>query len=519
MKIASRNEIRKIDEQSISKLMVPGVILMENAGRTTAEVISTQFPDSNNISLFCGSGNNGGDGFVIARHLMTVYNKKITVYMCADVKKISGDALANFLYLKNLKCKIINLKNDFSNYENCDLIVDAIFGTGLVREIKGFYSKIIEFINNQKLPVVSVDIPSGLDSDTGRPLGNCINADVTVTYGLPKIGMCLFPGLRYCGRIFLSNITTQKKLEDRLKTELITSDDILEILQERDKDTHKGSYGHLLILSGSPGKTGAATLSATGSLRIGTGLTTVGVPESLNPVLEEKLTEAMTFPVSETKDATFGETSIKQVLKLVAEKKTALAIGPGISVTRNTEKFLFSLLSSLEIPTVLDADALTLISRNFKVLKKVKYPVVLTPHTGEMSRLCGKSTSEIQKNRIKISRQFATEHNIYLVLKGARTIVASPDGMIYINPTGNPGMATGGTGDVLTGVIGGLLAQGYSPLDSCRAGVYIHGLAGDLVSEKMYKYGYTASELADFIPFAIRSLDKTIPGAPIIRAY
>jgi len=518
MKLASREQIRNIDSKTIKDYKISGLILMENAGRTVSQTICIEYPEVQKISVLCGIGNNGGDGFVIARHLIN-QGKDVDIYLCGDINKYNGDAKTNLTSLTKIGANIKKIKNNFANYDNSELIVDAIFGTGLDRNIKGFYKKLIEFINARKKPVVSVDIPSGLDANEGRPLGTCIKADLTVTFVLPKIGMSIYPGLEYCGKIYVSDITSPRVLENKIRKELMTGDSVKDSLKSRDDDTHKGTYGHLLIISGSPGKTGAATLVAIGSQRVGTGLTTVGIPKSLNNVMEEKLTEAMTYPLPETKSGHLGSHSLEEALKIMSDKKSALAIGPGISTSRETRDFLFELLLKCQIPIVMDADALTLISGKLDLLKKISVPLILTPHPGEMSRLSGKSTKEIQENRIAVSVDFSRKYNVYLILKGARTVISTPSGYIYINPTGNNGMASGGMGDVLTGIIGGLLAQGYKAENACKVGVFLHGLAGDISSEQISTAGYTASELANNIPGAVNMIRNAEVREFIYRAY
>jgi len=434
-------------------------------------------------------------------------------------KKYKGDALLNYKSLKIIGAKIVILKEKPPHNLECDLIVDSIFGTGLDREVKGFYKQIIEYINSQSKPILSVDIPSGLDANSGRPLGCCVKADTTVTFALPKIGTVIYPGLDYCGNLYVSNITTPGNLEDSISVELITTQDISPGILLRNNDTHKGTYGHLLIISGSPGKSGASALSAIGAQRVGTGLITVGVPKSLNPIIEEKVTEAMTEPLPETRNGLLGNNSLKSALEVLSDKKTALAIGPGISTSKQTESFLIKLLKKCNIPVVIDADALTLISKNLNLLKSLKIPVILTPHPGEMARLTGKNNKEIQEDRINISRDFSKKFGVYLVLKGARTIISTPEGKIFINPTGNPGMASGGMGDILTGIIGGLLAQGYNAENSCKIGVFIHGLAGDIAFEEIANSGFSATEVANFIPKAINNIRNNKVREFINRVY
>jgi len=299
MKIATREIVREIDRLTIQKYGIPGLILMENAGRATADVLLDNFAYAQKVAIFAGGGNNGGDGFVIARHLISE-GLDVDTYIVSDPKKYKGDALTNYKTLKNLDGNIVELKDNLRKYKQADVIVDAIFGTGLDREVTGFYKKVIDFINTQGVPTIAVDIPSGLDSNSGYPLGTAVLADITVTFVLPKLGISIYPGVEFAGEIYVADITTPKFLEDEIPYELLTSESVDGILAPRYGDTNKSTYGHLFILAGSPGKSGAAALAALGAQKSGTGLVTVGVPKSLNPIMEQKTTEAMTEPLPET---------------------------------------------------------------------------------------------------------------------------------------------------------------------------------------------------------------------------
>ncbi|MGB2690989.1 MAG: NAD(P)H-hydrate dehydratase [Thermodesulfobacteriota bacterium] len=507
MKIATREIVREIDRLTIEKYGVPGLVLMENAGRATADVLLDNFSYATKVAVFAGGGNNGGDGFVIARHLISA-GLDVDTYIVTDPKKYKGDALTNYKALKNIGGNIVELNSNLRKYKQAEVIVDALFGTGLDREVTGFYKKVIEFINTQGVLTIAVDIPSGLDSNSGFPLGTAVLADITVTYVLPKLGITMYPGVEFAGEIYVADITTPKFLEDEIPYELVTSESVDGILGPRYEDTHKGTYGHLFILAGSPGKSGAAALVALGAQRTGTGLVTLGIPKSLNPIMEQKTTEAMTEPLPETNLETFGPESLERALKIAGEKKTAIAIGPGISTTNETREFLYEIIRNSDLPMLIDADAITLVSDNPQILNEAKAPIVLTPHPGEMSKLAKISTEEVQADRINVAIDFSTKFNVYLVLKGARTLISTPEGEIFINTTGNPGMSSGGMGDVLSGIIGGLLAQRIDPVDACKLGVFVHGLAGDLVAEQNGEAGIIASDVANSLPNAITEIPK-----------
>lgn len=504
MKIATREDIKEIDRMAIEKYGIPEIVLMENAGRAVANVVLREFPGLSSISVFCGGGNNGGDGFVAARHLISA-GKKVTTYLLKNKNEYSGSAGINLDSLSKISKDVKRLRSNFSNYQESELIVDSIFGTGLEREIKGPYGKIIESINSLEAPKVAVDLPSGIDANKGTPLGAAVTADVTVTFVFPKLGISTYPGLEYCGKIYVAGISTPKAVEDKVSCELITFEKCRSIIKERPADTHKGSYGHTLIIAGSSGKTGAAALCAHASVRSGSGLVTVGVPGSISGSVDEKLTEAMSLSFQDEGRGFFSESSLKQAASALS-LKTSLAVGPGMSVNQDTEKFLLKILKKSHVPVVADADALNIIAENRGLLKKLKVPVILTPHPGEMARLVGTTTREIQLSRAEHAEKFAVSHKCHVVLKGARSVIAAPDGRVFINPTGNPAMSSGGMGDVLTGVISGLISQNYSPLEACVLGTFVHGLSGDIVSREKGPSGMTATDVADLVPRALKQV-------------
>lgn len=504
MKLGTREILREIDRLTIEKYGIPGVVLMENAGRAVTRAATDNYPQINRVAVMCGGGNNGGDGFVIARHLIK-RGRHVDTYILKNRKDYTGDAKTNLEILENTNANIIKLRSDFSNFSPCELIIDAVFGTGLDREVNGLYAKVIDFINGSNCQVISVDVPSGLDANSGKLLGTAVKADITVTFVVPKLGLAVYPGADYTGKLYVADISTPSLLEDGIPDELITFKKCKEILKPRENNTHKGTYGHLLVIAGSPGKSGAAYLSSCGAARAGTGLVTAAIPSSIAEAMEQKTTETMTESVPSGSDGCFGSKSLEKILSLL-NGKSAVAAGPGISTGTDTKNFLYDLLGNLKIPVVADADAVNIIAVNTGVLKDIKVPLILTPHPGEMARLCGVSSKDVQDNRISFARDFSTKYGVYIVLKGARTVVSTPEGNIYINPTGNAGMASGGMGDVLTGMISGFLAQGYTPEESCILGVFIHGLAGDMVSSMYGSTGFYASEVADMVPEAVDRL-------------
>ena len=513
MRLVTAEQMRTLDRRTIEETGIPGVVLMENAGRTAFQIIHEIFSPfcGKKVLIFAGRGNNGGDGFVLARYFLEA-GAFVEVLLLSTMDKVGGDARINLEICRNMGIPIqeVTSEEDLSpaqeRWSQAYLLVDALLGTGLNSEVRGLFATAIELMNHLPTPVVSVDIPSGLDSDRGVMLGTAVQADLTVTFGFPKIGHAVYPGRGLTGTLACVDISIPGSLlkTERIRSRLLTREE-LTFPAERSPDAHKGHFGHLLALAGSPGKTGAGALLAGAAARAGTGLVTLGVPKSLNPVLEAKLTEAMTLPLPETEDGVLCKESL-EAMEASLPGKTALAVGPGVSTRPETAECVCELIRRSSIPMVLDADALTAIADRPDVLLESKVPLILTPHPGEMSRLTGKSPREIQTDRTAVAASFAEKFGVHLVLKGARTVIALPDGEIFVNVTGNPGLASGGTGDVLTGLIGGFLAQGMAPEEAAKLGVYLHGLAADMCAEEIGSIGFLAGDLCNRIPDAIARL-------------
>ena len=378
--------------------------------------------------------------------------------------------------------------------------IDAALGTGLNADVRGAYRTAIEFLNACEKPVFAVDIPSGLHADSGRPCGIAVNAAATATFAFAKVGHHLFPGADHTGILKIVDIGIPGHIAEAVGPAhtLITEARARRLLPRRPADAHKGTTGHLLVAAGATGKTGAAAMTAMAALRAGAGLVTLGVPAGLNPVLETRVLEAMTEPLPE-EDGVLTDSCTERILALLAGKR-CLALGPGIGTADGTRRLVDRLVRNAPVAMVIDADALNCLAENTGALAAARAPVILTPHPGEMARLSGQATADIQKDRVGIARDFARRHGVHLVLKGARTVVAHPDGSVRINPTGNAGMAAGGMGDVLTGLIAGFAAQGLSPQAAAEAGVYLHGAAADALACTVGPAGYLASEVMDAIP-------------------
>ena len=513
MKLVTAEQMRGFDNAAINSFNVPSLELMENAGRRTVEVILEKYGDplGRTVAVFAGPGNNGGDVLVIAR-LLAARLARPVVFLLVPADKLKGDPAVNYSRLLELPVKIIEIRNEEELrtaaiiLKQCWTVVDGLFGTGLTRPITGIFAAAVQILNEAPCPVIAVDIPSGLNTDTGESLGACVQADLTVTFGQAKIGQVVHPGREYTGLLEVVDIGIPEKAvnEADIRLELL-GNEVGRWLPERKPLAHKGSFGHLLVVAGSLGKSGAAMLCGAGGLRVGTGLVTLCVPYELNQVVESGLWEAMTVPLQ---SAAHGILSIEDytVIRDAQQDKDAMVIGPGIGTADETAELIIKLYRETKIPVLVDADGLNILAADKStLLKETAGPRILTPHPGEMSRLTGIATGTIMRNRVAVTQEFAAEYNVFVVLKGADTLVCDPRGNTAINPTGNPGMATGGMGDVLAGIIGGFLAQGLSPWQACCLGAYSHGLAGDRLAEETAA-GYLASELADQLPFVLEDL-------------
>ena len=514
MLLVTANEIQAMDRETIENFGVPGIVLMECAGRGATRILAEKCIRTAdlNVGVMAGRGNNGGDGFVIARYL-TFRGIPVTVYLLSVKEKVKGDAAANLALLSKLDIPVVELPDieSFQKHkeeiQQHDIWVDAILGTGLNSDVTGYFKTVIETINDLNKPVFAVDIPSGLNSDTGQPCGCCVHADVTATFAFAKIGHLVYPGTAYTGDLNIIDIGIPPHIAKAVdpKQHLLTEHVLHDLIYQRRPDTHKGTTGHVLVIAGSPGKTGAAAMTAMSAMRVGAGLVTLGIARSLNAIAEMQVLEAMTAPLPETVSGILGAGAEKVILELSAGKK-CVALGPGLGQADETRQLLLEILPKIKIPIVIDADGINNLSGNVEILKDCHGPLVLTPHPGEMARLTATSVAAVQTDRIACARNFATEFQVHLVLKGARTIVAHPDGHVFINPTGNSGMASGGMGDILTGIIAGLIAQGYQPDEAARLGTYMHGAAADSLADNMAPFGYLASEVMNAIPTQLKRL-------------
>jgi hydroxyethylthiazole kinase-like uncharacterized protein yjeF len=514
MKVLTAAQMRALDSYAIDTLGIPGMVLMENAGRAVVDVIeeSAEEGEELSVAVFCGKGNNGGDGFVIARHLAQGGHQTV-IYLLCKLADLKGDAAVNAEIARKIGLDIRELPGAKAmesiefNPGDFDLVVDAIFGTGLESAVRGHYLAAIDLINSSGLPVVAVDIPSGLSSDTGVIPGPAVEADLTVTFAYPKIGHVMPPAEGLVGELIVADISIPPSGEgEDLMTFLLTDEAVAPLLQPRRFDSHKGTYGHLLVVAGSLGKAGAAAMVGESALLSGAGLVTVGVPISLTGILETTSLETMTLPLPQAEGGVLAKESLQLILAVLPDK-TALAFGPGIGVAPGTVELVQTLVEKVKVPMVIDADGINAFAGQAGKLKSGRAEIIITPHPGEMARLLGIGTADVQADRIGVARKLAVENGLIVVLKGYRTIVAEPGGGVFINMSGNPGMATAGSGDVLTGMIAGLLAQqDIRPLEAALIGVFVHGSAGDLAAEAVGEISLNAGHIMDAVPEAFLEL-------------
>jgi len=532
MKILNSAQMREADRLTTERYGVPSLQLMENAGTGVVEFLAAQWPDlaHRRVVVLCGKGNNGGDGLVVAR-LLRRRGVVPEVFLFAAPGALRGDAATNYQRLSEAggEVQIVKSATDWDSAKgtltDADIILDALLGTGLSGPVEGLFASVIEDINRHsaKTNVVAVDIPSGLSSDavSGAGVQECngpiVAADFTVTFTAPKVGQLLGPQSGRVGKLLVHAIGTPAEMLEnnpQLKLHWLEPSEFRRLPLRRRPDAHKGDYGHVLIVAGSVGKTGAAILAATGALRVGAGLVTVATPEPALPIVAAGLLEMMTEPLLATE---MGSISLRNLeyerFQEILKGKNVLAIGPGLSTHQETQQFVRTVVEECRLPVVLDADGLNAFAGHADELKRRKGPALaLTPHPGEMARLVGCTTAQVQSDRLKAALEAAARWDAYVVLKGYHTIIATPDGRAFVNSTGNPGMATGGTGDVLTGMLAGLTAQfGAKEWEHVLGlGVYLHGLAGDLAAARMGEVPLIASDLIGAIPPAFQQLHSEL---------
>ncbi|HEX8170266.1 MAG TPA: NAD(P)H-hydrate dehydratase [Thermoanaerobaculia bacterium] len=494
MKILTSEQMRNIDRRTIERFGVPGIVLMENAAIAVVDAIFEHYPNAERVAIVCGTGQNGGDGFAVARHLEN--RGVVPVLLVAGSRSsIRGDAQINLLVCERLGIPIYDVddaETALAHAADADLLVDALFGTGLNRAPEGMHAELIRGIAELRVPVLAVDLPSGANASSAVPFEPCVQAEVTVTFAAPKLCHIFEPAALYCGEVIVADISIPNIAvdEEAVSLELITPRDVQPHVAPRLASTHKGTYGHVGIIAGSPGRSGAAVLCARGAIRSGAGLVSVMTDRETAALVHAGSVESMTYSGAD--------------LAAFLERKDAIVLGPGLADDETSYANVRELASRIELPLVIDASALNAFASRANELNPRALPRVLTPHPGELARILGGDAQSINADRIAAARRAARESQCVVVLKGHQTLVAEPDGHVHVNPTGNPGMASGGMGDVLGGILAALLARGIDPVDAACAAVYLHGLAADLRKEEIGDTGLTATDVAENIPLAIQ---------------
>ena len=523
MRILNAAQMREADRYTIEDIGIPSLVLMENAGRQVVAALEAAYESrlDGRVAVLCGRGNNGGDGFVVARTLIQ-RGIDAAVFVVGSVADVRGDARVNLDILGRLGVTVVEIGDEqtwelhFSEISQCTLIIDAVFGTGLKSALGGMMETVVADVNASGIPIVSVDLPSGMSADTPHLIGDCIDASMTVTLAAPKLPLVLPPGEAHAGDVVIADIGIPSDVLEGLegpRIELLTPEQLRPLVEPRAADSHKGDFGRVTIVAGSRGKTGAAHLAAVGALRSGAGLVTVATPASCVPIVASMAAEYMTEALPESQHGSVAAGAIDAILEL---NHDVIACGPGLGRHPAVAQFVRSLLDRSTVPLVLDADALSVLEDDPSSLAgKEDRDVIITPHPGEMARLVGSSVEEVQANRIEVAANFAATNRVYVVLKGHRTIVATPEGHTFINPTGNAGMATGGTGDVLTGMIAAWLAQLLDAETACRLAVFLHGAAGDLAEAAEGQVAMTATDVVERLGEALNRLTgREKDGAP-----
>ena len=511
MRILTADEMAQVDRRAIEEIGVPSLVLMENAAIGVADALAERYPDAQSAAVFCGPGNNGGDGLAIARHL-DARGYRCRVILVTRGGRPKGDAGIQLEILEKLGHTVESLGPDddvdalLAACADLDLLVDALFGTGLSRPLEGHFADLVRGLERLPSPIVAVDIPSGLDGSRGETIGPHVEADLTVTFAAPKLAHVFAPAAEAVGELVVADLGVPDFLVEEAPghLHLLTDEALAACLTRRAAESHKGTYGHVLIVAGGPGGAGALVLAARAAVRGGAGLVTAAVPGTLAQVADLGSPESLTLPLPS--DGGHIGAAAADVLRGALDGKTAIALGPGLGTASATVTAVRRFVRELALPLVLDADGLNAFAGRAADLSERTAPTILTPHPGEMARLLDVSTADVQADRVTSVRRAAETTAAVVILKGHQTLVATPEGEVYLNPTGNAGMASGGSGDVLTGLAGALLAQAYEPLVAAQLAVYLHGLAGDLALVAGGPEGLAAGDVVDALPRAFARL-------------
>ena len=514
MRVLNTRQMRDADRRTIEEIGIPSIVLMENAGRQAVAAMEAAYDDlaTSQVGVLCGRGNNGGDGFVVARTLIQ-RGVDVGVFLLGSVSEITGDARINLEVLGRIGVTVVEIASaqewelHFTEISECDLVVDAILGTGFRGQLSGLLETVVADVNALGVPIVSIDLPTGVSADTHVVEGTAIEASMTVTLGAPKIPLVFPPADSHGGDLVIADIGIPYPVFEELEgeyLELLTRERMREIVPARVADSHKGDFGRVLVVAGSNGRTGAAHLSAIGALRSGAGLVTIATPRSCVPIIAAMAPEYMTEGLDETASGTIDYGAIDRVLDLKAD---VIAVGPGLGQAPSTSAFVHALVERAGVPLVLDADALNaFVGEPERLMGRDGVDVIITPHPGEMARLLNTSIEKVQSDRLKHAREFAAAHKVHVVLKGHRTVIAGPDGRTFVNLTGNAGMATGGTGDLLTGMLAAWFAQLLDAEAACKLAVYLHGTAGDLAEADEGEVALVATDMAARLGDAVLEL-------------
>jgi len=514
MRVLNTQQMREADRRTIDDVGILSIVLMENAGRQAVAAMEAAFEDlaTSHVGVLCGRGSNGGDGFVVARTLIQ-RGVETSVFLLGSVAEVRGDARTNLEILGRIGLTVVEITNaqawelHFSEISECELLVDAILGTGFHGPLSGLLETVVADVNGLGVPVVAIDLPTGLSADSHEVDGEAIEATMTVTLAAPKIPLILPPADSHCGDLVIADIGIPLPILDEVEgpyVEILTREQMRDLIPARAADSHKGDFGRVLIIAGSMGRAGAAHLAAMGALRSGAGLVTIATPRSCLPVIAAMAPEYMTEPLDETPAGTIDYSALERVLEI---KTDVIAVGPGLGQSAGTAAFVEGLLERAGVPLVLDADALNAFAGDpDRLVGRDGVDVVITPHPGEMARLLKISVEAVQQDRLRHATAFAASHRVHVVLKGHRTIIAGPDNRAFVNLTGNSGMATGGTGDLLTGMIAAWFAQLLDAEAACKLAVYLHGTAGDLAEADEGDVALIAGDVASRLGDAVMEL-------------
>jgi hydroxyethylthiazole kinase-like uncharacterized protein yjeF len=514
MRVLNTQQMREADRRTIDEIGIPSVVLMENAGRQSVAAMEAAFEDlaDSHVGVLCGRGNNGGDGFVVARTLIQ-RGVETSVFLLGSVAEVRGDARINLEVLGRIGLTVVEITNaqewelHFSEVSQCDLLVDAMLGTGFNGQLSGLLETVVADVNGLGVPVVAIDLPTGVSADSHEVAGEAIDASMTVTLAAPKIPLILPPADSHCGDLVIADIGIPLPILDDIEgphIEILTREDMRDLVPARTADSHKGDFGRVLVIAGSFGRSGAAHLAGLGALRSGAGLVTIATPRSCVPTVAALAPEYMTEPLDETPTGTIDYAALDRVLDIKAD---VIAVGPGLGQSPGTSAFVQGLLERAGVPLVLDADALNAFAGEpDRLVGRDGVDVIITPHPGEMARLLNTSVEAVQRNRLQHATEFAASHRLHVILKGHRTVIAGPDNRAFINLTGNSGMATGGTGDLLTGMVAAWFAQLLDAEAACRLAVYLHGSAGDLAEADEGEVALIAGDVASRLGDALMEL-------------